>query len=97
LTRVFRERVGLAPKSYCNLARFQAGLAYAGRDGIDWAQAAAALGYADQSHMIAEFRRFSGLTPQTLAAGRWFNPFIERARSRAHGNALYGSALPERD
>ena len=83
LTRAFRERVGLAPKTYCSLARFQSGLVYAGRDGVDWAQVAAALGYADQSHMIAEFRRFSGFTPQTLATGRWFNPFIERARSRA--------------
>jgi AraC-like DNA-binding protein len=82
LTRVFRERVGLAPKTYCNLARFQAGLVYAGRGGGDWAQVAAGLGYADQSHMIAEFRRFSSLTPQTLAAGAWFHPFIERARKR---------------
>jgi AraC-like DNA-binding protein len=82
LARVFRERVGLAPKTYCNLARFQSGLAYAGRGGADWAQIAAALGYADQSHMIAEFRRFSGLTPQALAAGGWFHPFIERARAR---------------
>jgi AraC-like DNA-binding protein len=82
LARVFRERVGLAPKTYCSLARFQSGLAYAGRGGVDWAQAAAALGYADQSHMIAEFRRFSSLTPQALAAGGWFHPFIERARAR---------------
>jgi AraC-like DNA-binding protein len=79
LTREFRERIGLAPKTYCNLARFQSGLVYAGRENVDWAQAAAALGYADQSHMIAEFRRFSSLTPQTLAARRWFHPFIERA------------------
>lgn len=83
LARVFRDRIGLAPKTYCSLARFQSGLAYAGRDGVDWAQAAAGLGYADQSHMIAEFRRFSSLTPQTLAAGGWFHPFIERARGRS--------------
>ena len=82
LARVFRERIGVAPKTYCSLARFQSGLVYAGRGGVDWAQAAATLGYADQSHMIAEFRRFSSLTPQTLAAGGWFHPFIERARGR---------------
>jgi AraC-like DNA-binding protein len=82
LARVFRERIGLAPKTYCSLARFQSGLVYAGRDGVDWAQVAAAMGYADQSHMISEFRRFSSLTPQTLAAGGWFHPFIERARRR---------------
>jgi AraC-like DNA-binding protein len=83
LTRTFRERVGLAPKTYCSLARFQSGLVYAGRGEVDWAQAADAMGYADQSHMIAEFRRFSSLTPQTLATGGWFHPFIERARRRA--------------
>jgi AraC-like DNA-binding protein len=82
LARVFRDRIGLAPKTYCSLARFHSGLVYAGGGGVDWAQAAAALGYADQSHMIAEFRRFSSLTPQTLASGAWFHPFIERARKR---------------
>lgn len=83
LTRVFRERVGVTPKTYCRLARFHAGLAYAdcGPE-IDWAQVAPDLGYADQSHMIAEFRTFSSLTPGALASGRWFHPFIESARQR---------------
>lgn len=81
LTRVFRERVGVTPKTYCRLARFHAGLAYAGcGPEADWAQIAAGLGYADQSHMIAEFRGFSSLTPGALASGKWFHPFIERAR-----------------
>jgi AraC-like DNA-binding protein len=81
LTREFRDRIGISPKLYCRLARFQSGLTYAGSHSrVDWADAAADMGYADQSHMIAEFRQFSGLTPQTLATGRWFHPFIERAR-----------------
>jgi methylphosphotriester-DNA--protein-cysteine methyltransferase len=78
---VFREGVGVTPKLYGRLARFQAGLAFAGcGKNVDWAQAAIEMGYADQSHMIAEFREFSSLTPQTLATQRWFHPFIERAR-----------------
>jgi AraC-like DNA-binding protein len=82
LTRVFRERVGVTPKTYCRLARFHAGLGYAGcGPNMDWAQVAPELGYADQSHMIAEFRMFSSLTPGTLSSGRWFHPFIERARN----------------
>jgi AraC-like DNA-binding protein len=82
LTRSFREAVGVAPKLFARLARFQAGLAYAACGaGVDWAQAALELGYADQSHMIAEFREFSSLTPENLARQRWFHPFIERARS----------------
>jgi AraC-like DNA-binding protein len=80
LSRLFRERVGIGPKLYCRLARFQAGLEYAGSGRADWAQVAAELGYADQSHMIAEFRQFSSLTPHALASRHWFHPFIERAR-----------------
>jgi AraC-like DNA-binding protein len=82
LARLFKERVGVGPKLYARLARFQAGLVYAGAGrSVDWAEAALDLGYADQSHMIAEVREFSGLTPQSLADRRWFHPFIERARA----------------
>lgn len=84
LARVFRERVGVPPKLFSRLARFQAGLAYAGCEKkVDWAQTSLELGYADQSHMIAEFREFSSLTPEMLASRRWFHPFIERARAAA--------------
>jgi AraC-like DNA-binding protein len=81
LARLFREQAGVTPKLYSRLARFHAGLRYAGRGGRgDWAQVALEMGYADQSHMIAEFRRFSSLTPGALAGRRWFHPFIEHAR-----------------
>ena len=80
-SREFRERLGITPKLYCRLARFHSGLAHAHSQGkVDWAETALALGYADQSHMIAEFRQFSALTPQALVSGHWFHPFIERAR-----------------
>jgi len=79
-SRQFRERLGISPKLYCRLARFHSGLAHAQSGGtVDWAQAALELGYADQSHMISEFRQFSALTPQALVTGHWFHPFIERA------------------
>jgi AraC-like DNA-binding protein len=82
LAREFRERIGIGPKLYSRLARFQSGLAYAGaRAKVDWARVALEMGYADQSHMIAEFRLFSGLTPQTLAGREWFHPFIARTKS----------------
>jgi AraC-like DNA-binding protein len=85
LTQAFRECVGVTPKLYCRLARFQSGLAYAGcGKNIDWAQVGVELGYADQSHMIAEFREFSSLTPQGLAMQEYFHPFIERARDKRH-------------
>jgi AraC-like DNA-binding protein len=80
LTRLFRERVGVTPKLYARLARFQSSLAYAGSsEPAASAHAALAVGYADQSHWIAEFKAFSGLTPHRFAARRWFHPFVERA------------------
>ena len=82
LSREFRERIGVPPKLYTRLLRFQSALVYAGaRERVDWARAAIDIGYADQSHMIAECRQFAGLTPRTLASREWFHPFIERARS----------------
>ena len=86
LSREFRERIGIGPKLYSRLARFQSLLAHASaRVTIDWARIALDMGFADQSHMIAECRQFSGLTPQSLADRDWFHPFIERARSRPRG------------
>jgi AraC-like DNA-binding protein len=90
LSREFRERIGIPPKLYSRLARFQSGLVCAGSHArVDWARAALDLGYVDQSHMIAEFREFGGLTPQTLATRDWFHPFIERAK--------YGRAMVRQD
>jgi AraC-like DNA-binding protein len=82
LSREFRERIGMGPKLYSRLARFQSMLAHASaRVTIDWARVAVDNGFADQSHMIAECRQFGGLTPQSLADRDWFHPFIERAKS----------------
>lgn len=81
LARTFREYVGVAPKLYCRLARFSAVLQLAGHGGkIDWARAAAESGFADQSHMIADFRQFSGVTPEKLADS--FHPFLTRPASQ---------------
>ena len=79
LGRVFLEEVGAPPKLFCRLARFKAALACAAqarawRD--DGASLAAEFGYVDQSHMIAEFREFSGLTPRPLMLGRRIHPFM---------------------
>ena len=86
LTRAFRHTTGIPPKLYGRLARFHAGLAYAAGalegQRVPWARVACALGYADQSHMIAEFREFSSLSPNGLL-GPVFHPFIEQARDRA--------------
>lgn len=94
LGRLFRERVGVSPKRFARLARFQSALSHAGAlNPVDWARVAAGLGYADQSHLIAEFREFSGLTPHRLTAERWFHPFIARSATLQHSD---GSPYPRR-
>ncbi len=69
LRRVFREATGVSPKEFAKLARFHRALraARAGRR-TSWARIAAATGYYDQAHLIAEFRAITGVTPPALLA-----------------------------
>lgn len=60
----FRATVGLSPKRFCRIRRFQRALGdLRARRDVDWADVAAAGGYYDQAHFIHDFRAFSGLTP----------------------------------
>jgi AraC-like DNA-binding protein len=67
----FKIDVGLTPKRYCRVRRFQRALKHAhqGRD-VDWTQVALDCGYFDQAHFIHDFRGFAGLTPTGYRAGR---------------------------
>jgi AraC-like DNA-binding protein len=64
--RVCLEQTGLSPKLLARVLRFRHALARAGDEAGDHAGLAAECGYTDQSHLIAEFRRFSGRTPRAL-------------------------------
>lgn len=66
--RLFRELVGANPKEYARIVRFQKSLELLRHypEDINQAQLAYRCGYADQSHLIREFRRFSGYTPLSL-------------------------------
>ena len=68
---VFNDQVGLTPKLFCRVQRFQKVLRSIGmsRD-IDWTDVALACGYFDQAHFIHDFRAFSGLSPTAYAAHR---------------------------
>jgi len=67
LRRVFREALGLSPKTFARLARFRRALGAArASDRARWAGIAASTGYYDQAHLIAEFRAIAGVTPQVL-------------------------------
>lgn len=64
--RLFRSHVGVNPKEYASIVRFQKALAMMQSGESVLSQVAYACGYADQSHFIREFRRFSGQTPAML-------------------------------
>lgn len=61
----FRQQVGMSPKRYLRLRRFQQVLAATAISGqrVDWAGLAVDCGYHDQAHLAHEFREFSGLSP----------------------------------
>jgi AraC-like DNA-binding protein len=60
----FEQQVGLTPKRFARVLRFRSLLErVAHQPPDDWALAAAEAGYADQAHLIHEFRRITGFTP----------------------------------
>jgi AraC-like DNA-binding protein len=64
LGRLFRERVGITPKSLGRLGRFQRALrALDGSRHQSLAGVAARAGYFDQAHLCRDFRSFGGTTP----------------------------------
>ena len=67
LRRVFHEALGLSPKAFAKIVRFRRALRAARADArCGWASIAAAAGYYDQAHLIAEFRAIAGVTPRAL-------------------------------
>jgi AraC-like DNA-binding protein len=65
---LFDREVGLTPKLYARVARFQRVLrrVHPSND-IDWTDVALACGYFDQSHLIHDFRAFAGISPTEYA------------------------------
>jgi len=62
--QVFKDEVGLTPKRFSRLMRFQKAVRLIRQShDIDWADLAMFCDYYDQPHFIKEFQAFSGLTP----------------------------------
>jgi AraC-like DNA-binding protein len=64
LERKFARHLGISPKTFARVVRFKGVMAAADRpDPPDWVRLAGDFGFADQPHLVREFKAFSGLTP----------------------------------
>jgi AraC-like DNA-binding protein len=62
--RRFLHQVGMRPKLFSRIARFEAALEYKARFGTrSWTDVALTFGYYDQMHMVHDFAEFTGATP----------------------------------
>ena len=69
LERLFDERVGYGPKAFARVVRMRrATHAIARGTTASWARLAVECGYADQAHLVREFRALTGVTPRIYAA-----------------------------
>lgn len=67
LRRAFEDVVGVGPKEFARVVRFQRAVRASERAAApDWGAIASATGYYDQSHLITEFKALTGLTPRAL-------------------------------
>jgi AraC-like DNA-binding protein len=66
---VFRKEVGLTPKLFCRVRRFQKVLRMISAGSmVDWPDVALTCGYFDQAHFNHDFRAFSGINPSSYLA-----------------------------
>jgi AraC-like DNA-binding protein len=84
LEREFRAGAGLSPKALARIIRFQNLLQLIGEGSLcEWALLALESGYADQPHMVREFREFSGQSPterQAASPGELAHNFVSPER-----------------
>lgn len=67
--RLFKRKIGLTPKAYCRLIRFNASLYYHHQPTLEnLTQLAYATGHFDQMHFIKEIKQFTNLRPKVFFA-----------------------------
>ena len=68
LERRFLREVGISPKLFCRILRFQQVFRAVEGTSMNWAAVANDCGYYDQAHLIRDFHQFAGQTPAALLA-----------------------------
>jgi AraC-like DNA-binding protein len=62
--QLFSEQVGLTPKLFCRVQRFQQVIReIRGEGNVELSEVALSCGYFDQAHFIHDFKAFSGISP----------------------------------
>ncbi|MGV9283990.1 helix-turn-helix domain-containing protein [Streptomyces sp. NPDC003730] len=70
LTERFRGEVGLSPKTLARVLRFEHAHELAAvRDPLPWGEVATVSGYADQAHLVRDWREFTGRSPTAWRRG----------------------------
>ena len=63
--RKFYDRIGIAPKEYLRVVRFDRAFRMKNRfPKKEWLSVAVACGYYDYQHLTRDYKEFTGLTPQ---------------------------------
>jgi AraC-like DNA-binding protein len=70
LIELFTAAVGLTPKRFGRVLRFQRATALARGAALDWTRVAHESGYYDQAHLIRDFRELADVTPTALMSAR---------------------------
>jgi AraC-like DNA-binding protein len=84
LERRFRALVGLSPKRFERIRRFQRVFQAIERGGMAWAGAAADCRYFDQAHLVRDFREFAGEPPSVLLQANDLAWHFLEARRMSH-------------
>ncbi len=81
INKVFIEKMGFSPKTFCKIIQFQRALEFLNYGAPDkMTDAAVALGYYDQSQFIRDFTRYAGITPKSylkLVEGKQYQTKIK--------------------
>jgi len=87
VTERFQRQLGLSPKAYARLVRFQhaSALLTAPRAGRTLADVAMEAGYYDQSHLTRDFAALAGMTPGAVAADAGLVPEVRFVQDAAPG------------
>jgi AraC-like DNA-binding protein len=93
LGQIFRDEVGLTPKLYYRLQRFNQVLHLVKKaPAVDWTDLALTCGYYDQAHFIHDFQSFSGLNPTGYVARRRKEADELKDLTLTSPEIMYGSA-----